>query len=76
MPQPEHEKVAVGWYHRARQDWHDARLLALDEPNSPNSVWLVQQGVEKAIKSILVWHQIEFRKIHDLEKLRALLPNQ
>ena len=74
MPQPEHERVAVGWYHRAWQDWHDAQVLAKAEPDSPNAVWLVQQAVEKALKSILVLYKIRFQRIHDLEKLRALMP--
>jgi len=74
MPPPEHEKKAVSWYERAFQDWRDAQAVAREEPDSPNSVWLVQQAVEKALKSILVLHKIRFRKMHDLEALRLLLP--
>jgi HEPN domain-containing protein len=74
MPQPEHEKVAVEWYQRAHQDWRDAQLLAREERDSPNAIWLVQQAVEKALKSILLLHKVRFRRIHDLEELRKLIP--
>lgn len=74
MPQPEHERIAVEWYRRAQQDWREAQLLARAEPDSPNAVWLIQQATEKALKSILMLHQVKFRRIHDLEKLRELLP--
>lgn len=74
MPQPEHEVVAVQWYKRALEDWHGAQVLAKDDADSPNSVWLIQQAVEKALKSLLFLNQIPFKKTHDLETLRSLLP--
>jgi HEPN domain-containing protein len=74
MPQPEHELYAVDWYQRAIHDLKGAYNLASDDPSDPNAVWLAQQATEKAIKAILILHQIKFHKIHDLERLRALLP--
>jgi HEPN domain-containing protein len=74
MQQPDHELVARDWYHRAHQDWKEAQALALLDPESPNAVWLVQQAVEKAIKSLLILEQVKFRRMHALEPLRELLP--
>jgi HEPN domain-containing protein len=76
MPQPEHELLAVDWYHRAIHDLGSAMTLAHEDPSDPNAVWIAQQAAEKAIKCLLVLNQITFRKIHDLEALRALLPAQ
>ena len=75
MPQPEHELLAVDWYHRAIHDFHSATVLQKDDPTDPNAVWLAQQAAEKAIKCLLVLEQVVFRKIHDLEETRALLPD-
>lgn len=74
MPRPEQETVAADWYYRALEDWREAQVLALVDSDSPNSVWLVQQAVEKALKSILLLEQVRFRRIHDLDELRNLLP--
>jgi HEPN domain-containing protein len=77
MPQPEHQRMVREWFLRADDDRQEAQVLAREDPESPNSVWLVQQqAVEKALKSILLLHRIGCRKIHDLEKRRELMPSQ
>jgi HEPN domain-containing protein len=38
--------------------------------------FFAQQAVEKAIKSILVYLQVEFPKSHDLEALANLMPSE
>ena len=52
--------------------------LALLQANNPgrveNILYMIQQSVEKAIKSVLIKKQIAFPMVHDLGILIALLP--
>jgi len=75
MPRPEHEREAVEWYLFAMRDLKDAHTLADSDRSNPNAVWHAQQAAEKAIKSLLVLGQIPFKWTHDLEALRAALPD-
>ncbi|MEZ5337966.1 MAG: HEPN domain-containing protein [bacterium] len=70
----EHLRVARNWIARAFRDLENARILADADPLSPNSMWLMQQSVEKGIKALLITYGVEFRKIHDLEGLQQSLP--
>jgi len=45
------------------------RLLDGDEPLSDVAVFHCQQGAEKALKAFLFWHDVPFRKTHELEEL-------
>ena len=38
------------------------------------SCWFAQQSAEKALKAALIFLQIDFRRTHDLNVLRDLLP--
>jgi HEPN domain-containing protein len=76
MSQPEHQRIARNWFLRPLKDWEEAQTLAQEDSESPNAVWLTQQAVEKALKSLLLLNQIPFRRIHDLEQLRTLLPRK
>ena len=55
-----------------------ATAWALIESNSPgrieNVLYMIQQSVEKTLKSVLVKKQIAFPLVHDLGILIALLP--
>lgn len=52
-----------------------AFLVMKDHPDVTFGIacFHAQQAVEKSIKAILFFHGIEFRRIHDLEELAALL---
>ena len=55
------------WLAQARKDLNAARLLASAEPS--RSVFHSQQAAEKAAKAFLAFHDVPFRKTHDLNEL-------
>lgn len=63
------------WLKYAREDLHTAQVI-ISEPTIAyrHVCWLAQQCAEKAIKAILIYLQIEFHRIHDLDALRDLIP--
>ena len=66
---------ASDWLRRARSD------LALASVPLPRDVlynelcFHAQQAAEKSIKAVLVYHGIDFRRIHDIDYLLTLLPD-
>jgi HEPN domain-containing protein len=75
---PDIETIAVirQWAQKADNDLKTTvHLLKLGE-DCPTDVvcFHVQQCVEKYIKALLVWHGIEFARIHHISALWALLP--
>lgn len=58
---------AVKWLRQAAKDLHAAQILL--EPEPSRSVFHIQQAAEKAIKAFLTFHQISFRKTHNLTDL-------
>ena len=52
---------------QARKDLNAARLLASPEPS--RSVFHSQQAAEKAAKAFITFHDVTFRKTHDLNEL-------
>lgn len=62
------------WLHKARGDLRTAEHLAQERPDLGfAAAFHAQQAVEKMIKAVLVWHQVEFPKSHDLDRLVELL---
>lgn len=61
-------------FHKASQDLEMARI-AIDSNKIDIELIMfhLQQSAEKFIKSILSFHKIEFPKIHDIDRLIALL---
>ena len=57
------------WLVLAGKDLNSARLLTAEEP--ANSVFHIQQAAEKAAKAFLAFHNVPFRKTHDLKELGA-----
>jgi HEPN domain-containing protein len=58
------------WLGRALVDLDSARmLLGAPEPRPESKVFPCQQAVEKAWKGSLFWHDVPFRKTHDLREL-------
>ncbi len=62
------------WLRKARGDLLTAEHLASERPDLGfAAAFHAQQAVEKALKALLVWHQVDFPKSHDLERLVELL---
>src|SRR5664280_3425238 len=65
------------WLASGAKDLNAARLLAGAEPTA--SVFHSQQTAEKAAKAFLAYHNVPFRRVHDLKELgeqcRALDPS-
>jgi HEPN domain-containing protein len=59
-----------GWLRRAAADLRDADVdLAADPPLIGDAVFHCQQAAEKALKAFLAWHDVPFRKTHDLAEV-------
>ena len=55
------------WLAIASKDLRAARILAAEEPTG--SVFHSQQAAEKAAKAFLAFHNVPFRRIHDMKEL-------
>ena len=66
-PEESRRDEAARWLAQARKDLNAARLLASAEPS--RSVFHSQQAAEKAAKAFLAFHDVTFRKTHDLNEL-------
>jgi len=55
------------WLSRAAADLRAAaNELTAEDPVTGDTVFHCQQAVEKAMKAFLTWHDVPFRKTHDL----------
>ena len=65
------------WLRYAEEDLITAETL-LRQPHVPprQACWFAQQAAEKALKAALIFLQIDFRRTHDLNVLRDLLPER
>lgn len=63
------------WLRYAEEDLVTAETL-LRQPHVPprQACWFAQQSTEKALKAVLIFLQIDFRRTHDLNVLRDLVP--
>jgi HEPN domain-containing protein len=66
-------KEAGKWLRQAEKDRNAAEVLVQVEPS--RSVFHSQQAAEKATKAFLTFHQLAFRKTHDLTDLGAQCAN-
>lgn len=66
-PEESRRDEAARWLAQAWKDLNAARLLASAEPS--RSVFHSQQAAEKAAKAFLTFHDVTFRKTHDLNEL-------
>ena len=63
------------WLRYAEEDLTTAEtLLAQSHVPPRQACWFAQQAAEKALKAVLIFLQIDFRRTHDLNVLRDLLP--
>ena len=72
MAQPEQERVAAtrAWWDRVKTDLRSADVdLAATPPILDDALFHAQQAAEKAMKDFLVWHDVPFRKTHDLTEI-------
>lgn len=64
------------WLRYAEEDLTTAETLLAQAHVPPRqSCWFAQQAAEKALKAVLIFLQIDFRRTHDLNVLRELLPD-
>jgi HEPN domain-containing protein len=57
------------WLAVAARDLHAARLLASEEP--PAALFHCQQAAEKSAEAFLAFHDVAFRRTHDLNELAS-----
>jgi hypothetical protein len=44
-------------------------LLAAEPPDPEGGLFHSQQAAEKALKGFLTWHDVPFRRVHELDQL-------
>jgi len=58
------------WLRKGADDLKVARHLLSAEPNlSYGAAFHAQQAAEKLLKAVLIWHQVEFAKTHDIGRI-------
>ncbi len=58
------------WLTKARRDLESARRLASEPaPYLDTAIYHCQQCAEKALKAFLVYHDVKFEKVHNLDVL-------
>jgi len=63
------------WINHSGSDLRAAATLLKSEEFFPLQIcFLSQQCAEKAVKAILIFEEVNFPKIHDLDRLRDLIP--
>ncbi len=73
-PDPEIREFASAWLAKALVDLLVCdSLIAQDARLWESVTFHCRQAVEKALKAVLVWHQVEFPKTYDLQRLLDLL---
>ena len=76
MSETEKNDEVRRWLRYAEEDFSAARRMNEQGSFAPRqSCFQAQQAAEKAIKAVLVFLQTEFPFTHDLDRLRALLPD-
>lgn len=68
--------IVSEWIYRAEGDLKNATHVLMLRRQCPTETvaFHAQQCVEKYIKAALTFYEIEFPKVHDIEKLVRLLP--
>src|ERR1039457_3309856 len=67
MPEQSRRDETGRWLAQAAKDLNAAQLLAAPEPS--RSVFPSQQAAEKSVKAFLTFHDVPFRKTHNLNEL-------
>jgi HEPN domain-containing protein len=67
---PQRVSDTRGWLTKALHDLQAAEtLLTAERPLTDVATFHCQQAAEKALKAFLFWHDVAFRKTHELEEL-------
>lgn len=68
-------REALRWLRFSKKDLIMAsKAMSEPDPSPHHACWHGQQSAEKALKAILVYENIVFPHIHDLDILKKLLP--
>jgi HEPN domain-containing protein len=70
--QPEDARTAdaAAWLTKTRQDLRRVEILLAASPaDVEGALFHSQQVAENAVKAFLIWHDVRFRKVHDLEEI-------
>ena len=69
-PDPVRVANAAAWLRKASQDlFRVDRCMTAESPDLEDALFHCQQAAEKALKAFLSWHDVPFRKTHDLAVL-------
>jgi HEPN domain-containing protein len=69
-PDPVRAADARAWLAKAAQDLRRVDLLLAADPPAPEgALFHSQQAAEKALKGFLTWHDVPFRRVHELDEL-------
>ena len=61
---------ARAWLAKAAQDLRRVEiLLAAEPPDTEGALFHSQQAAEKAVKGFLTWHDVPFRRVHELDEI-------
>ncbi|MGH7496852.1 MAG: HEPN domain-containing protein [bacterium] len=75
MNETERLALVQRWLRYAREDLLAAEAMFGQQIFWPrHACWLAQQAVEKSLKAVLVFLQIDFPRRHDLDEQRNLIP--
>jgi HEPN domain-containing protein len=67
---PERVSDTRDWLVKAERDLRAAEtLLAASQPLADAAAFHAQQAAERSLKAFLHWHDVPFRKTHELEEL-------
>jgi HEPN domain-containing protein len=67
---PQHVVDMQAWLRRSEQDIRAAETdLTAHPPLLSDTAFHCQQSIEKALKAFLVWHDVPFRRTHDLAEI-------
>jgi HEPN domain-containing protein len=69
-PDPVRTVDARAWLAKAAQDLRRVEiLLAAEPPDVEGALFHCQQAAEKAIKGFLTWHDMPFRRVHEIDQI-------
>ena len=68
----EKDRETKSWLGIAKSDLGAGQSLCTHETFSTQAAFFAQQAAEKVIKGFLVWHQVRFKKDHDIRYLGNL----
>ena len=69
-PDPVRTVDTRAWLAKAVRDLRRVEILLAAEPADPEgALFHSQQAAEKALKGFLTWHDVPFRRVHELDEI-------